>query len=155
MQIRKYTDADWPSVWEVVTAGEPFAYDPGWSSEQARDVWVETPPGHTGVARDGARARHGAHGTQTSRPRIARLDGKLHGRQHRAGRGSGGALGEYALVWAREQGYYVMQFNAVVESNDAVRLWQALGFRILGTVPEAFKHPSRGRVGLHVMHRHL
>jgi ribosomal protein S18 acetylase RimI-like enzyme len=67
-----------------------------------------------------------------------------------------GALGEYALVWARKQGYYVMQFNAVVESNDAaVRLWQALGFRILGTVPEAFKHPSRGRVGLHVMHRHL
>jgi hypothetical protein len=49
-----------------------------------------------------------------------------------------------------------MQFNAVVESNDAaVRLWLALGFRILGTVPEAFEHPMRGRVGLHVMHRYL
>jgi hypothetical protein len=49
-----------------------------------------------------------------------------------------------------------MQSNAVVESNHvAVRLWQALGFRIIGTVPEAFEHPTLGRVGLHVMYCHL
>jgi GNAT superfamily N-acetyltransferase len=72
------------------------------------------------------------------------------------GRGVGRALGEYALSWAREQGYAAMQFNAVVESNHvAVRLWLALGFRIIGTVPEAFEHPTLGRVGLHVMHRYL
>ena len=72
------------------------------------------------------------------------------------GRGVGRAPGEYALSWAREQGYAAMQFNAVVESNHvAVRLWQALGFRIVGTVPEAFEHPTLGRVGLHVMHRRL
>ena len=38
MQIREYIDTDWPSVWpifrEVVTAGDTFPYDPGWSSEQ-------------------------------------------------------------------------------------------------------------------------
>ena len=72
------------------------------------------------------------------------------------GRGVGRALGEYTLSWAREQGYAAMQFNAVAESNHvAVRLWQALGFRIIGTVPEAFEHPTRGRIGLHVMHRRL
>jgi GNAT superfamily N-acetyltransferase len=72
------------------------------------------------------------------------------------GRGIGRALGEYALSWAREQRYAAMQFNAVVESNHAaVRLWQALGFHIIGTVPEAFEHPTLGRVGLHVMHRRL
>ena len=58
MLIREYTEADWPSVWpifrQVVTAGETFAYDPGWSSEQARDVWV-VPPGRTVVACDGPR----------------------------------------------------------------------------------------------------
>ena len=49
-----------------------------------------------------------------------------------------------------------MQFNAVVETNEAaVRLWQALGFSIIGTVPEAFDHPRLGLVGLHVMHRSL
>ena len=72
------------------------------------------------------------------------------------GRGIGRALGEYALSWAREQGYAAMQSNAVVESNHvAVRLWQALGFRIIGTVPEAFEHPTLGRVGLHVMYCHF
>jgi GNAT superfamily N-acetyltransferase len=72
------------------------------------------------------------------------------------GRGMGQALGEHALSWAREQGYAAMQFNAVVETNEAaVRLWRALGFGVIGTVPEAFEHPALGRVGLHVMHRYL
>ncbi|CAA9568143.1 MAG: Acetyltransferase, GNAT family [uncultured Thermomicrobiales bacterium] len=72
------------------------------------------------------------------------------------GRRAGRALGEGALAWSREQGYAAMQFNAVVESNHAaVRHWRDLGFHILGTVPEAFQHPTLGRVGLHVMHRYL
>jgi GNAT superfamily N-acetyltransferase len=72
------------------------------------------------------------------------------------GRGVGRALGEYALSWAKEQGYAAMQFNAVVAANHvAVRLWQELGFQIVGTVPEAFAHPTLGRVGLHIMHRFL
>jgi ribosomal protein S18 acetylase RimI-like enzyme len=49
-----------------------------------------------------------------------------------------------------------MQFNAVVQTNEhAVRLWESLGFTILATVPEAFQHPDRGLVGLHIMHRFL
>ena len=72
------------------------------------------------------------------------------------GRGVGRALGEYAISWAREQGYAAMQFNAVVETNvAAVKLWQALGFEIIGTVPEAFEHATLGRVGLHIMYRRL
>ena len=72
------------------------------------------------------------------------------------GRGVGHALGEYALQWARDHGYAAMQFNAVVASNQsAVHLWQALGFQIIGTVPEAFEHPTLGRVGLHFMYRRL
>jgi hypothetical protein len=39
--------------------------------------------------------------------------------------------------------------------HPAVRLWQSLGFRIIGTIPEAFEHPELGRVGLHIMHRRL
>jgi ribosomal protein S18 acetylase RimI-like enzyme len=49
-----------------------------------------------------------------------------------------------------------MQFNAVVETNaHAIRLWESLGFKILATVPEAFRRPDRGLVGLHIMHRLL
>jgi hypothetical protein len=57
---------------------------------------------------------------------------------------------------ARADGYRAMVFNAVVECNTpAVRLWQSLGFQILATVPEGFRHPVRGYVGLHVMYRRL
>jgi ribosomal protein S18 acetylase RimI-like enzyme len=60
------------------------------------------------------------------------------------------------LADARRAGYYSMQFNAVVESNTgAVRLWKDLGFEIIGTVPEAFEHPTLGKVGLHIMYRRL
>ena len=63
-----------------------------------------------------------------------------------------------ALGWDmdNEQGYAAMQFNAVVETNEAAgALWKDLGFRIIGTVPEAFESRTHGRVGLHVMHRYL
>ena len=72
------------------------------------------------------------------------------------GLGVGRALGTHVLEAARADGYASMQFNAVVESNSgAIRLWQELGFRIIGTVPEAFEHPTLGPVGLHIMYRLL
>ena len=161
MQIREYIDTDWTSVWpifqEVVTAGDTFAYDPEWTSEEARDVWVVGPPGLTVVACDGPRVLRTAH-MEPNRPGPGShvSTASFMVASNARGRGVGRALGEYALSWAREQGYAAMQFNAVVESNHvAVRLWQALGFRIIGTVPEAFEHPMLGRVGLHVMHRRL
>jgi ribosomal protein S18 acetylase RimI-like enzyme len=44
----------------------------------------------------------------------------------------------------------------VVESNvAAVRLWQSLGFEIVGTVPGAFRSPEHGYTGLHVMYLSL
>lgn len=49
-----------------------------------------------------------------------------------------------------------MQFNLVVETNEgAVRLWQKLGFEVIGTIPKAFKHPEHGYVGACVMFKWL
>ncbi len=36
-----------------------------------------------------------------------------------------------------------------------MHLWQALGFQVIGTVPDTFDHPEHGLVGLHVMFRYL
>jgi GNAT superfamily N-acetyltransferase len=161
VQIRDYIESDWPSIWpifqEVVTAGDTYAYDPTWTSEQAQQVWVEPPPGHIVVACDGSRLL-GTAKMGPNRPgpgsHVATASFMVAGDAR--GRGVGRALGEYVVSWAKAQGYAAMQFNAVVESNHAaVRLWQALGFQIIGTVPEAFAHPTLGRVGLHVMHRYL
>jgi hypothetical protein len=49
-----------------------------------------------------------------------------------------------------------MQFNAVVETNTpAIGLWRSFSFEILATVPEAFRHPAHGYVGLHIMYKRL
>jgi ribosomal protein S18 acetylase RimI-like enzyme/8-oxo-dGTP pyrophosphatase MutT (NUDIX family) len=73
-----------------------------------------------------------------------------------AGRGIGRALGTHALREARAQGYDAMQFNFVVSTNRrAIALWQGLGFRIVGTLPLAFRHGLLGLVDAYVMHRSL
>src|SRR5688572_27785162 len=142
MKIRDFADADWPAIWpifqDVVSAGKTYAYDPAWSSEQARQVWIEPPPGRTVVMIEGDRLV-GSAKIGPNRPgpgsHVATASFMVAGDAR--GTGVGRALGEYAISWAREQGFAAMQFNAVVETNTAaVRLWRALGFQIIGTVPE-------------------
>jgi L-amino acid N-acyltransferase YncA len=72
------------------------------------------------------------------------------------GLGVGRAMGEHSLAEARSLGFTAMQFNAVVATNAAaVRLWQQLGFAIVGTVPGAFRRGDGTFVDLLVMHRML
>ena len=155
--IREAVDADWPLIHPffsaIVAAGETYAYPENLTSEQARVLW--TGPGHTVVAVDGAtvlgsatmgpnRPGRGAHVATAS----FMVDPR-HG-----GRGVGRALGEHMIGWATAAGFRGIQFNAVVETNTAaVALWRSLGFAVIGTVPGAFHHPTRGYVGLHVMYR--
>lgn len=161
MLIREYKETDWPAVWaifhEVVAARDTYVYDPEWSSDEARNVWVEAPPGHTVVACDGSQILGTAKiGPNRPGPGSHVATASFMVAADARSRGVGRALGEYALTWAREQGYAAMQFNAVVETNvAAVKLWQGLGFQIIGTVPEAFEHARLGRVGLHIMYRRL
>jgi len=45
-----------------------------------------------------------------------------------------------------------MQFNFVVSTNEAaIRLWKQVGFKIVGTLPAAFRHPERGYVDVYIM----
>ena len=159
MELREFEDGDWPQVWviirEVVRAQETFPYDPGMSEDQARSIWVERPPGRTVVAVDGARVL-GTAKMGPNRPgpgsHISTASFMVAGDARNQGAGT--ALCRDAVGWARRAGFAGMQFNAVVESNhEAVRLYQRLGFEVLGTVPRAFAHPVHGRVGLHLMYQ--
>ena len=48
------------------------------------------------------------------------------------------------------------QVLALVSTNTrAVSLWERFGFRIIGTVPEGFRHPAVGFVDLYIMYREL
>lgn len=162
MPIRPLEDADWPQflpvLREVVAAGETYAYPDDLTSEQARALWVEPPPGVCVVAVDDDGTVLGSAKSGPNRPargsHVATASFMVA--DSARGRGVGRALGTWVLDWARSQGYAAMQFNAVVETNTAaVALWRELGFEVVGTVPEAFDSASHGRVGLHVMHRYL
>ena len=158
MEIRDAAIHDWPAIWpffrQTVAAGETYAYDPDLTSDEARALWMERPPGRTTVAVvDGAvlgsakmgpnRPGRGAH-VGTASFMVA---------PESRGTGVGRALAEDMIDWHRRQGFRGIQFNAVVETNSAaVRLWKSLGFEVVGTVPGAFEHPVHGHVGLHVMY---
>lgn len=161
LEIRTATDRDWSLLWPlvepVVRAGETYAYPLDLTSEQARALWMERPPGRTVVAVDAGEVL-GTAKMGPNRPGNGDHVGTasfMVGAAAR-GRGVGRALGEHVLAWHREQGYRGIQFNAVVESNTAaVALWRSLGFEVVGTVPGAFRSPAHGYVGLHVMYRSL
>lgn len=59
------------------------------------------------------------------------------------GQGIGKALVSDCLVRARDYGYRILQFNAVVATNTAARkLYEQLGFQQLGTIPGGFLMPD-------------
>jgi ribosomal protein S18 acetylase RimI-like enzyme len=72
------------------------------------------------------------------------------------GRGVARRMCEHSLAHARSRGYKAMQFNFVVSTNErAARLWQSLGFEIVGRLPLAFRHPTAGYVDAFVMYQQL
>jgi GNAT superfamily N-acetyltransferase len=161
MQIRAVNAEEWPRIrpffQAIIEAGETYAFPTDLSSQEGRELWMERPPGLTVVAVEGDSVL-GSAKMGPNRPgrgsHIATASFMVDP-AHR-GHGTGRALGEYVLNWARAQGFRGIQFNAVVETNTAaVRLWTALGFEIIGTVPGAFEHPRHGFVGLHVMFQSL
>ena len=165
LHVRPATEADWPALWAimepVVRAGDTYCWDAGLSEAQSRVEWLapadatmrvyvaEVMPGGIVVGTAQLHANRGGGGSH-----VANASFLVAG--DAGGRGVGRFLAEQVLAEARELGYRAMQFNAVVETNTrAVRLWESLGFRILATIPGAFRHPSEGAVGLHLMFRNL
>lgn len=157
MTIRTATTEDWPQIWPIfdatVRAGETYAYPSDLTPDAARGLWMEPQPGQTVVLEDG-NSILGTAKMGPNRPGPGNHIGTASFMvdPDARGRGVGRALAEHVVQWHRAEGYRGIQFNAVVETNlAAVRLWQALGFEIIGTVPGAFRSPSQGYVGLHVM----
>jgi ribosomal protein S18 acetylase RimI-like enzyme len=149
-------DAFWPAFREIVRARETYAYDPALDREAARRLWCEVPQ-RTLVARDGDLVV----GSYYLKPNGAGPGGHVCNCGYMVapaarGRGIATRLCEHSQRLARALGYRAMQFNAVVATNaPAVRLWQRLGFEIVGRVPEGFRHPRHGWVDTLVMYKRL
>lgn len=160
MIIREATEQDFESIWpifhEVVAAGDTYSYDPKISKQEAFRRWMELPERTYVAAEDGAvlgtyylKTNHQGPGSHVCNC------GYMVSSAAR-GKGLATAMCEHSQQIALEMGYKAMQFNLVVETNEgAARLWQKLGFEIVGTIPKAFDHAEHGYVGAHVMFKWL
>jgi len=160
--IRDARREDWEAIWpffrRIVAAGETYAYDRDLTEAEAERIWMVGPPGRTVVATDSDDAVIGTASMYANRggPGAHVASASFMVDPGHAGHGTGRALGQHVLAWARASGFRAIQFNAVVETNErAVALWRSLGPSVLATVPEGFDHPTRGYVGLLIMHRFL
>ncbi|KDA43819.1 acetyltransferase [Frankia sp. B2] len=104
------------------------------------------------------------HGAPRGGAGMYRGYGPYGGRSYYGGRGAEGdrwesvsrQAAEQMIEYAADLGYRAMQLNAVVAANPRlVALWRSLAFRLVGTLPAAFRHPWLGDVDLHVMYRFL
>jgi len=160
MQIRRAQASDARAIAEIIVPafrdGSTYTIDPDISEADALAYWL-SPDKETFVAEaDGM-----ILGTYFMRPNQA--GGGRHvcncgyiTKAGATGSGIGRAMCVHSLAHARSRGYRAMQFNFVVASNErAVRLWQSLGFDIVGRLPAAFQHPTCGFVDALVMYRLL
>ena len=154
---------DWPDIWTifhaVVATGDTYPYPPETTEEEAFSIWMRLDRDReaTYTARMGeeivATAYVKANGLGLG-DHVANA-GWMVAPDHQ-GRGIGRPFAEWVLEQARGLGYSAMQFNSVVATNTgAVALWESLGFEVVGTVPDAFRHAARGLTPVHVMYRPL
>ena len=160
LTIREANDHDADAIWEifhaVIADGDAYVFAPDTPREDALAYWFG-PTARTYVAEIANRTA----GTYLLRPNRPGLGSHVANAAFMVspearGLGVGRAMGEHCLAQAKSFGYRAMQFNFVVSTNEpAVRLWQRLGFQIVGTLPGAFRHATKGFVDVYVMFRSL
>ena len=158
--IREASEHDRDAVWEifrtVVAAGDTYVFDPEIPREEALAYWF-----HPGTRTYVAESEGRVVGTYILKPNQPGLGSHVSNAAFMVspsarGLGIGRAMGEHCLEEARRLGYRAMQFNFVVSTNEAaVKLWERLGFTIVGTLPGAFRHGTRGFVDAYVMFQTL
>jgi ribosomal protein S18 acetylase RimI-like enzyme len=160
LRIREIGPEEFPHAWPifraVIAGGDTYSYPPDLTEDEARAMWT-TPPSRCFIA-ERAGDTLGVYMLRPNQPglgdHVANC-GYMVSPQAR-GQGIASAMCEHSLSEARRAGFSAMQYNFVVSSNEgAVRLWQKHGFALVGCVPGAFRHATRGPVDVYVMHRML
>lgn len=160
MEIKEASAQDfdliWPIFYEVAKAGETYAFRTDTSKEEALNIWVKTPR-KTYIALDDGEVI-GTYYLKTNHagPGDHVCNCGYMVAASASGKGVATAMCEHSQAMAKELGYKAMQFNFVASTNiGAVRLWQKLGYDIVGRLPKAFNHPAKGFVDALVMYKWL
>lgn len=160
VSIRKANDIDKPAIWQIIKAviagGDTYVFAPDATEVEMMAFWF-TPDKHNYVAEiDGEIVA--TFWLRANNPDLGKHVGNaaymVAPDAH--GKGIGKQIGLWSLDEARRLGFTAMQFNFVVKSNtNAVKLWQDLGFDIIGEIPDAFAHTKNGLTNAYIMYRKL
>lgn len=160
MVIREATEKDFEAIWpifhEIVSAGETYAYPRDTTGDEALNYWFKIPR-KTYVVEEN-KIILGTYYIKTNQygPGNHVCNCGYMVSSNARGQGLATAMCEHSQAIALELGYKAMQFNFVASSNEgAVRLWNKLGFNIVGHLPKAFLHPTKGYIDALVMYKWL
>jgi ribosomal protein S18 acetylase RimI-like enzyme len=158
--INTAIEADKEEVWAIIKAvistGDTYTFEPNTPKETLLNYWFGSDK-HTYVACFKGKIV----GTFLIKDNQIGLGSHIANAAYMvaptsAGLGVGKLMGEFSLIEAKKLGYDAMQFNFVVKSNiHAVKLWQKIGFSIIGEIPDAFRHASEGMTNAYIMYRKL
>ncbi|KZN60562.1 acetyltransferase [Pseudoalteromonas luteoviolacea CPMOR-1] len=148
--------AFWPVFKEIILQQETYAYDPNMSQEEAYQIWCTQPLKVFVYVED--KQVLGTYYIKANAmgpsDHICNC-GYMVSPQAR-GKGLARKLCEHSQLQALALGFKAMQFNSVVSSNEiAVSLWKKLGYEIIGTIPNAYRHPQLGFVDSYIMYKWL
>jgi RimJ/RimL family protein N-acetyltransferase len=161
IHIREYQAADWQTIWPLLhatfLAGDTYTFSPRSTASEIHRAWIEV-PAKTFVACDA-----GGHilGTYFIKPNQPGLGAHVCNcgyvvEPQAQGRGIASLMCEHSQVQALALGFRAMQFNFVAATNvRAIRLWEKLGFSVVGRLPGAFHHQRLGYTDALVMFKEL
>ena len=143
MEIREFRKSDLPemiTIWnEVVEAGNAFPQEELLNIETGETFFSEQ--SYTGVAAENGKV----YGLYILHPNNIGRCGHICNASYAVSSESRGKhIGEKLVLDCMEQakniGFKILQFNAVVESNIHARhLYERIGFKQLGIIPKGFR----------------
>ena len=161
IRIRPFESTDWPALRPILqttfATGDTYTFSPQSTEAEIYKAWIELPSA-TFVATNEASHILGTYFIKPNQPGLGSHVcncGYVVSKEAQ-GQGIASRMCEHSQKLALEMGFRAMQFNSVVATNTgAVRLWQKLGFDIIGTLPGVFQHQKLGFVDALVMFKPL
>ena len=160
IELRKAAEQDKPAIWKiiksVIAGGDTYVFAPDSSEEDMMAYWFAADK-YNYVAVLGGEVV-GTFWLRANQPGLGShiANAAYMVSPNAGGKGIGRRMAEFSLEEAKRLGFTAMQFNFVVKSNTvAVKLWQRVGFEIVGEIPDAFDHATNGMTNAYIMHRKL
>lgn len=149
-------EAIWPVIHEVLRTGDTYPFAPETTREEAFQIWMKKPQTtYVAYLDDEIVGTYYIKANQPGQGSHVCNAGYMV-RAGARGKGIGKAMCKHSLGEARKLGFKAMQYNLVVSTNTgAVKLWQDMGFEIIGTLSNAFNHREKGFVDAFVMYQWL